>query len=59
MSGRWSFKVVEVKYVMFGSNQVELLQDALDKHGVQGWELVNVVQASSVDSFKLFFKKEM
>lgn len=56
MSNRWQHKVVEIPYRLFG-NQTEHVQQELDKHGQQGWELVSVVQSSAADSIRMFFKK--
>ncbi len=58
MSGRWQHKVIEIKYALFGGKTTERVQSELDKMGAQGWELVTVVQASSADSIRMFFKKE-
>ena len=57
MSSRWSYKVLELKVQLFGGNMTERIQQELDKLGPQGWELVSVVQASSVDSVRLYLKK--
>ncbi|MBB1061390.1 DUF4177 domain-containing protein [Marilutibacter spongiae] len=56
MSNRWQHKVTEVPYKLF-ANQTEQLQQELDKHGQQGWELVSVVQSQSSHTLRLFFKK--
>ena len=54
---RWSYKVVELKVKLFAGALTERVQQELDKLGPQGWELVSVVQASSVDSVRLYLKK--
>lgn len=58
MSGRWSYKVVEIKFELFGGKQVDRIQDALDKHGQQGWELVTAGMGGPGEAYKLIFKKE-
>ncbi len=58
MSNRWSHKVVEVPLSLFGGKLSEKIQAELDKYGAQGWELVAVNQASSVDAVRIYFKKE-
>lgn len=54
---RWSYKVVELKFKLFGGKLTELAQQELDRLGAQGWELVSVVQASSADSLRMYLKK--
>ena len=56
MSRRWTYKVVEVK-APFLVLKSEVLQDTLNQLGLQGWELVSVVQASPADATRLYFKK--
>lgn len=58
MSGRWSYKVVELKVKLFGGSMTARVQQELDKLGPLGWELVSVVQASPVDALRLYLKKE-
>ena len=58
MSTRWSYKVVEVSFSLFGSKLSEKIQAELDKFGAQGWELVAVNQTSAADVVRLYFKKE-
>ena len=57
MSTRWQYKVIEVKPAFFGKSG-ERLQDELNKWGTQGWELVEVLQAQALDTYRLFLKKE-
>ena len=57
MTVRWGYKVVEFKVKLFGGTLTERVQQELDKLGPQGWELVSVVQASPVDSLRLYLKK--
>ena len=58
MSGRWQYKVVEVEIKLFSGKLTERVQEELDRLGVQGWELVNTVQTSPADSFRMIFKRE-
>ena len=44
MGTRWSHKVVEVSFSLFGSKLSEKIQAELDKFGALGWELVAVNQ---------------
>ncbi|TWT21345.1 DUF4177 domain-containing protein [Luteimonas marina] len=58
MSTRWTYLVVEVKTGLMGGFKLDALKDELDKHGKQGWELVNIVHATpTVSSPTLVFKK--
>lgn len=59
MSTRWNYKVVELKLKLFAGSLGERVQQELDKLGTQGWELVSVVQASPVDTLRLYLKKAM
>ncbi len=58
MSNRWNYKVVELKVKLFAGSMTGRVQSELDKLGAQGWELVSVVQASPVDSVRLYLKKD-
>ena len=58
MSKRWSHKVIEVPYKLFGGKLTDRIQDELDKMGNQGWELVSVAISSLDHSVRLFFKRE-
>lgn len=58
MSTRWSHKVVEVSFSLFGSKLSEKIQAELDRFGAMGWELVAVNQSSAADAVRLYFKKE-
>ncbi|WP_133501950.1 DUF4177 domain-containing protein [Cognatilysobacter terrigena] len=57
MSGRWSYKVVELEIKLFGGSLTQRVQDELDRLGLEGWELVSAVQAAPVDSLRLILKK--
>lgn len=58
MSKRWSHKIVEVPFSLFGSKLSQKIQSELDKLGALGWELVAVNQTSAADVVRLYFKKE-
>jgi len=57
MSQRWSHKVVEIQYRMFGDKFTDRVQQELDKMGAQGWELVSTLSAHHDFAVRLFFKK--
>jgi hypothetical protein len=57
MNQRWSYKVVEMPFKLFAGKLTARVQAELDKLGVQGWELVSVVQASAADTLRLYLKK--
>jgi hypothetical protein len=54
-SERWSYQVVEVKG-FFGANR-EVVQEKLTQLGLQGWELVSVVQQHPLRPVQLYMKK--
>lgn len=58
MSRRWSYKVIELDYKLFGESITARAQLELDKLGQQGWELVSALQSSAMDTLRLFLKKE-
>ena len=57
MSTHWTYKVIDVKTkgmrMMLNADD---LQEVLNQHGMQGWELVNVVQLA-MNRASLYFKK--
>lgn len=53
MSRRWSYKVVELKATFFGL-KAEVVQQALNQWGLQGWELVSVHQGLNL---RLYLKR--
>ena len=56
-SDRWSYQVVEVKgFFGFSRDQV---QEKLTQLGLQGWELVSVVQAHPFRPVQLYLKKRL
>lgn len=44
MSGRWSYKVLEIKLGLLGF-KAAAVEESLNQAGLQGWELVSVSQA--------------
>ena len=58
MSERWSYKVLELELKLFGSSMSSRLEDELNRLGKQGWELVSMVQASSIEPIRCVLKKE-
>ena len=60
MSANWTYKVIDVKpKSMLGTLNAEYMQDILNQQGMQGmqgWELVDVVQLA-VNQASLYFKK--
>ena len=57
-SERWSYQVVEVKPVLFGSTR-DAVQKRLDQLGLQGWELVSVVNPQHFSPVQLYLKKAL
>ena len=56
MNGRrWTYKVVDIKGT-FNTPKADVVQDALNQLGLQGWELVSALQVSM--SIRLYLKKE-
>jgi hypothetical protein len=56
-SERWGYQVVEVKG-FFGFSR-DLVQEKLTQLGLQGWELVSVVQAHPFRAVQLYLKKRL
>ncbi|MDH7454691.1 DUF4177 domain-containing protein [Luteimonas composti] len=57
MSQRWEHKVVEITTTLFNRKLTEKIQEELDRHSRQGWELVAVSHTNAVDSVRLYLKK--
>ena len=55
MSKRWQYKVVEIKPQLF-SVKPEHVEERLTQLGMQGWELVSVIQIGM--NTRLYLKKE-
>ena len=52
---RWSYQVVEVKS-FFGASR-DAVQEKLTQLGLQGWELVSVLQTHPLKPVQLYLKK--
>ena len=52
---RWSYQVVEVKS-FFGASR-DAVQEKLTQLGLQGWELVSVIQTHALKPVQLYLKK--
>lgn len=56
---RWQYLVIDLKVKVFEGSaaQAQRLQDELNRHGQQGWELVSVLQVNSMMSNRATFKR--
>ncbi|HDS1219321.1 DUF4177 domain-containing protein [Stenotrophomonas maltophilia] len=59
MSKRWTYQTLEVPSTLMGSMKTEAVQEALNKQGQLGWELVNIVIPAPMSAAVLVFKKEL
>jgi hypothetical protein len=57
MIDKWNYKVVELGGGFFGIPKTEVIQAELDRHGGQGWELVNLVYIPGGRRHQLIFKR--
>jgi hypothetical protein len=55
MNERWTYQVIDSKPDFLG-RQTEPLQDTLNRHGAQGWELVEFIPGTLIPQ-RLIFKK--
>jgi hypothetical protein len=55
VNDRWSYQVVEVKS-FFGASR-DAVQEKLTQLGLQGWELVSVIQTHALKPVQLYLKK--
>jgi hypothetical protein len=53
---RFSYQVIEIKPAFWGT-KLERVSDELTRMGLQGWELVTVLQPTESSPMRLFFKK--
>lgn len=53
----WQYKVIQVKTDMWGRDNPEAMQTALNEAGRTGWELVSTVHAYAARATILFFKR--
>jgi hypothetical protein len=57
MNNRWKYLVVSIKSGLTSATFEQRLQEALDKHGSQGWELVQTLPPGPWGGTPLVFKK--
>jgi hypothetical protein len=57
MIDKWSYKVVDVKGGFLRIPKAVAIQSELDRHGSQGWELVNLVHVLGSRYPQLIFKR--
>ncbi len=56
---RWTYQVIEVKPGFLGGASREVAQERLNQLGVQGWELVAVIQTHRFQPVQLYLKKAL
>ncbi len=58
MIDRWKYVVASLKSSFTGTVSDQQLQEMLDRHGSQGWELVEILRSQgSWGNVQLVFKK--
>ncbi|MGO4551859.1 hypothetical protein AB4059_12235 [Lysobacter sp. 2RAF19] len=57
-SDRWTYQVVQVKPGFLGMAR-DVVQEKLVQLGLQGWELVSVVQTHPFKPVQLYLKKPL
>ena len=56
-SDRWTYQVVEIKPGFWGTHKNDQIQERLNQLGMQGWELVSVLQTHAMRNLQLYLKK--
>lgn len=60
MNQRWTYQVIDIKPDFLGrQHKPEQLQELLNRHGAQGWELVAIVPGSTWVQKRLLLKKSV
>lgn len=59
MTHRWSYQVIEIKPGLLGRFKPQVIQDELNRLGLQGWELVSLVVSSPMAPAIVVLKKAM
>lgn len=61
MKHKWLYKVERMEPPVFANAQkrAELQEEALNRHGLDGWELVNIVPIVRSGTINAYFKKLM
>ena len=54
---RWQYKVIEIPLKLFNNDFIEQAESDLQRLGLEGWELVSVVQGAPAASTRLFLKR--
>lgn len=57
MTQNWQYKVIPIKTDMWGRDNPDTLQTALNDAGREGWELVSTEHAYGSRFAMLFFKR--
>ena len=57
MSSRWQYQVLEIKPGMMGGFKQDVVQDALQRQGQSGWELLQVVSNGPLTALLAVFKR--